>query len=451
MKKIMLFMVALCMTAVAFSQPMKSYKKDPSVGISFFLKDMNTANLIDKTSLSNVLNNKQWTKVGDMAPGIAVNYFKGLTEYIDFQGSLGGSFTKYPFSFNSGLAPSTQNKFLLELATAANIKLLTDKHVIVPYIHLGVGASMYAGNYFAAYAPTGAGLQFKLTEGTFLNTMFGYNIKVSPNSVNHLTYSLGLISPLKEKKAVVVPPPPPPAPVVVPEKDTDGDGIVDSKDKCPTVPGIAKYNGCPIPDTDGDGINDENDKCPTVKGLAKYQGCPIPDTDKDGINDEEDKCPTVPGLARYQGCPIPDTDGDGINDEEDKCPNEKGIAANFGCPDIAPQLKIAAKTITFVTGTDKFAAPKIVPEKLQYVLDALNKYPSLKLDIEGHTDNVGSAKMNKALSQKRANKIQSWLVSKGVAKDRLTATGYGLEKPVATNKTAKGRQENRRVELLPRF
>ncbi|MFN5359228.1 MAG: OmpA family protein [Bacteroidota bacterium] len=55
------------------------------------------------------------------------------------------------------------------------------------------------------------------------------------------------------------------------------------------------------------------------------------------------------------------------------------------------------------------------------------------------------------MSQKRANKIQTWLVSKGIAKDRLTATGYGLEKPVATNKTAKGRQENRRVELLPRF
>lgn len=451
MKKIMLFMVALCTTVVAFSQPMKSNKKEPSIGISFFLRDMSTANLIDKTSLSNVLNNNLWSKVGDMAPGLGVNYFQGLTDYIDFQGYLGGSFTKYPFSFNSGLLPSTDNKFLMELSAAANIKLLSDEHVIVPYIHLGVGVSMYAGTYFAAYAPSGAGLQFKLTEGTFLNTMFGYNMKASPNSVNHLTYNIGLVSPLKDKKPVVVPPPPPPPPVVVPEKDTDGDGIVDSKDKCPTVPGIAKYGGCPIPDTDGDGINDENDKCPTVKGLAKYQGCPIPDTDKDGINDEEDKCPTVPGLARYQGCPIPDTDGDGINDEEDKCPNEKGIAANFGCPDIAPELKIAAKSIFFVTGTDKFANPKLAPERLQYVLDALNKYSTLKIDIEGHTDNTGSAKLNKLLSQKRANKILNYLVSKGISKDRLTAKGFGIEKPVASNKTAKGRQENRRVELLPRF
>jgi hypothetical protein len=57
----------------------------------------------------------------------------------------------------------------------------------------------------------------------------------------------------------------------------------------------------------------------TVPGLAKYEGCPIPDTDKDAINDEEDKCPTVAGVARYNGCPVPDTDGDGVNDEEDKC------------------------------------------------------------------------------------------------------------------------------------
>jgi len=449
MKKFMLFVVAVSMSAVAFSQPMTSYKKQPTLGVSFFLKDMYTANLIDKTSLSNVLNNKLWTKVSDMAPGLSLNYYHGLTDHIDFQGSLAGSFTKYPYSFFSGVASSNDNKFLMELSTAANIKLLTDKHVLVPYIHLGIGASMYAGNYFAAYAPTGAGLQIKLSEGTFVNALFGYNIKVSALSTNHLNYSIGIASPLKEKKPVVVvapPPPPPPAPV-----DTDKDGIYDPEDKCPTVPGVAKYQGCPVPDTDGDGINDENDKCPTVKGLAKYQGCPIPDTDKDGINDEEDKCPTVPGLARYQGCPIPDTDGDGINDEEDKCPNEKGIAANFGCPDIAPELKVAAKSIYFVTGTDKFAYPKLAPEKLKFVIDALNKYPTLKIDIEGHTDNTGSAKLNKALSQKRANTIQNFLIKSGIAKERLTATGFGFDKPVASNKTAKGRQENRRVELLPRF
>jgi outer membrane protein OmpA-like peptidoglycan-associated protein len=207
----------------------------------------------------------------------------------------------------------------------------------------------------------------------------------------------------------------------------------------------------PPADTDKDGIIDPEDKCPTVPGLAKYQGCPIPDTDKDGINDEEDKCPTVPGLARYQGCPIPDSDGDGVNDEEDKCPTVAGVASNGGCPDLAADLKIAAKSIYFVTGTDKFAYPKLAPQKLQYALDMLNKYPTLKVDIEGHTDNTGSAKVNKALSQKRANAIMKYFTSKGIAADRMTSIGYGSEKPVADNKTAKGRQDNRRVEMLPRW
>lgn len=125
--------------------------------------------------------------------------------------------------------------------------------------------------------------------------------------------------------------------------DTDGDGIVDSLDKCPTIAGLAKYNGCPIPDSDSDGVNDEVDKCPTIPGLAKYNGCPIPDSDSDGVNDEVDKCPTVKGFARYNGCPIPDSDSDGVNDEMDKCPTLAGPASNGGCPVLKVQKSIIQK------------------------------------------------------------------------------------------------------------
>src|SRR6185295_14539845 len=100
----------------------------------------------------------------------------------------------------------------------------------------------------------------------------------------------------KKKEPVIITPPTPPV-------DTDKDGIIDSLDKCPTVPGLAKYQGCPVPDTDKDGINDEEDKCPTVAGLARYQGCPLVDTDNDGVPDEDDKCPTVPGPKENNGCP----------------------------------------------------------------------------------------------------------------------------------------------------
>src|SRR6266480_5163565 len=92
-------------------------------------------------------------------------------------------------------------------------------------------------------------------------------------------------------------------------------------------------------DSDGDGINDDVDKCPNTPGVAKYNGCPVPDTDNDGINDDEDKCPTVAGTAKYNGCPVPDTDNDGINDENDKCPSVKGVKTNNGCPEIKKEIR----------------------------------------------------------------------------------------------------------------
>lgn len=452
MKKFLFSLIAVGLSVASFAQPaVISYKKRPTLSVNFLLKDMKTADLIDHSSLASVLNNGQWTKVRDMSPGIGLSYFEGLTEHIDFMGTLGGSYVTYPFSYKSGVTPPNNTKFLLEASANLNFKLVTDKYFMVPYFTLGLGASMYAGTYYAAYMPTGLGLQFKLGEGNFINTLFGYNAKISNLATNHLTYSIGFASPIKDKKAspVVVAPPPPPAPV-----DTDGDGITDDKDKCPTVAGVAKYDGCPVPDTDGDGINDDNDKCPTVKGLAKYNGCPVPDADNDGINDEEDKCPTVPGVARYNGCPVPDTDKDGINDEEDKCPTVPGVRENNGCPvikeEVVKKVATSARNIFFATGSSKLLAKSF--KSLNDVAAILKEDAALKLDIEGHTDNTGSDKVNLPLSQKRAQSVFDYLTSKGgIDAGRLSHEGFGSAKPIADNKTAKGRSLNRRVEMKLKY
>lgn len=235
-------------------------------------------------------------------------------------------------------------------------------------------------------------------------------------------------------KAPVVPPV-----VIVP--DTDGDGIKDDVDKCPTVAGVEKYQGCPVPDTDGDGINDDNDKCPTVAGTAKYQGCPIPDTDGDGINDEEDKCPTVAGVAKYQGCPIPDTDGDGVNDDDDRCPNVAGPATNFGCPIIG----IEAYKVVFKSGS-----AVLLPEgkkELDKAVAYLKANEGFDIMIEGHTDNTGSDKINNPLSVKRADAVKAYFVKNGLPAERFTTKGFGSTTPVADNKTADGRKHNRRIEV----
>jgi outer membrane protein OmpA-like peptidoglycan-associated protein len=290
------------------------------------------------------------------------------------------------------------------------------------------------------------GLKVNLDNDAHIVVSSTYRVPVTTETSNyHLQHSIGVVSRLiKPKKPVVkaVEPPPPPPPA-----DTDKDGIIDTQDKCPTVPGLAKYQGCPIPDTDKDGINDEQDKCPTVPGLARYNGCPIPDTDGDGINDEEDKCPTVAGLARYNGCPIPDTDGDGVNDEADKCPKDKGSAANNGCPlleEIA-EYKFDFRKVQFVTGSA--ALTKTAKAELDKAAKIMNEHPDIKVSVEGHTDNTGRVAFNQTLSEKRAAAVKAYIVAKGVSGDRLQAKGFGPSKPIATNKTLAGRALNRRVEF----
>ncbi len=234
-----------------------------------------------------------------------------------------------------------------------------------------------------------------------------------------------------------------------PIPDTDKDGVNDEVDKCINVVGVVKYNGCPIPDTDGDTVNDEMDKCPTVAGLAKYDGCPIPDTDKDGVNDENDKCPTVAGLAQFDGCPNPDRDNDGVPDDKDLCPDFKGPASNDGCP-IVENAVFNAKMIQFVTGKADLTAKAKNDLKEGAKLINSADFKDFKIEVRGHTDNVGSDESNHKLSHRRADAVVAELIKNGVAASRLTAIGFGEEVPIATNETADGRTLNRRVELRPR-
>jgi len=242
---------------------------------------------------------------------------------------------------------------------------------------------------------------------------------------------------------------PPPRPPKPPPDDMDKDGVPDDQDLCPLLPGTLAWHGCPVPDSDHDGINDEHDSCRTIPGVGRYNGCPVPDRDGDGVNDEEDKCPDKIGVARYQGCPVPDTDGDGVNDEEDKCPAEPGTLENHGCPEIKKELtekiNYTPSNNLFNPGSDRLA--KGTDTVLDGLASLLQAHAELNLAIDGHTDNVGSPEKNRVLSQKRATAVRAYLIRKGIAAARLTATGYGQEKPRADNATTEGKAANRRVEL----
>ena len=437
MKKILLSFLALGLFITSFGQD--DYKKRPALAIHFLLDDFKSASDIRANGLASLLRSKQWHKTGRMIAGLGVSYIEGLSDHVDFAGTLAGSFIDYPIP---GKALRNTNDFLLEGTATANLKLVTDKYWFDPFLTIGVGASKYKG-YFGAFIPAGVGIQIRVFEDAFLLLNSQYRIPVTENNAYHFYHSIGIAGNIRKKKE------PTPVVVVLPviNYDHDGDGVPDSTDRCPDVPGLASLKGCP--DRDGDGIADIDDKCPDVPGFARYQGCPIPDTDKDGINDEVDKCPTVFGFARYQGCPIPDTDGDGVNDEEDKCINEPGPASNFGCPlidvKIINQVNLAAKNVFFATGSSKLLA-KSFPA-LKGVAQIMKENPTFKINVEGHTDSTGKHEMNMKLSDDRAAAVANYLKANGVEETRMGSQGFGPDRPIAPNKTVAGRAQNRRVEM----
>jgi OOP family OmpA-OmpF porin len=256
-----------------------------------------------------------------------------------------------------------------------------------------------------------------------------------------------------------VPPPPPTKPA-----DADGDGILDKVDKCPNDPedkdGFEDADGCPDPDNDADGIPDKADKCPNEAedkdGFEDVDGCPDPDNDKDGVPDKTDKCPNEAedkdGFEDADGCPDPDNDKDGVLDAADKCPNDAGPPDNAGCPKkyehivVTPE-KIELKQKIFFD-TNK---AKIQPRSyalLDEIAQVLRSRPSMTVRIEGHTDSRGRRSHNMWLSQARAESVREHLVGLGIDPSRLTAQGFGPDQPIETNKTAAGREKNRRVEFF---
>ncbi len=239
-----------------------------------------------------------------------------------------------------------------------------------------------------------------------------------------------------------------------PSKDTDGDGIFDEVDACPEVPGKKEFIGCP--DTDEDGIPDDHDNCPQTPGKKEFAGCP--DADNDGIQDSKDLCPTEPGTKETFGCP--DKDGDHVADKDDECPNEPGLAADKGCPKKVEKGEIkevkvntrvegvlkAAKYVHFETGTSKIE--KVSNSFLDLVVDILiNDYPDKSIMLEGHTDDVGEEATNQVLSVSRAESVKAYMVSKGIAAERILTSGKGETVPLYPNNSEEHRDVNRRVEM----
>lgn len=205
-------------------------------------------------------------------------------------------------------------------------------------------------------------------------------------------------------------------------------------------------------DSDGDGVADTMDKCPGTPAGVKVDavGCPL-DSDGDGVPDYLDKCPGTPAGIKVDsnGCPL-DSDGDGVPDSLDKCPGTPaGVKVDAsGCPLTILQTGAASWTfneINFDVGKADIQSSSF--GILDEIAAALGADPQLKVVVEGHTDSTGARAFNMDLSQRRAQSVMAYLVGKGVSPSRLSAKGYGPDRPIADNGTKLGRSKNRRVQF----
>ncbi len=255
------------------------------------------------------------------------------------------------------------------------------------------------------------------------------------------------------------PPPAPPAPeplaAAAPPRDRDGDGLPDGEDACPDEAGLPEDRGCPPADGDGDGVPDKADRCPSdaedLDGFTDEDGCPDPDDDGDGVMDQMDQCPRQAGPVPNGGCPDTDRDGDTVIDRLDNCPDEPGSVANRGCAqkqlvEINDGQLVILEPVYFMTAKDIIEARSY--KLLDNVAAVLRAQPRLRVQVEGHTDDVGNPVYNKELSRSRAAAVVHYLVAKGVEPARLRSVGYGEERPIADNKTPAGRAANRRVAFV---
>lgn len=261
-------------------------------------------------------------------------------------------------------------------------------------INYGIGSSIWISNRI----------------GLDVNVIYKNALSTSRFEIGHYQYSLGIrfrLSKNHQKPVEMV------EKEKIPEKDTDGDMVPDSVDKCPNTPGFKENGGCPYKDTDKDGVIDKADYCPEIPGAPENNGCPIKEKKEDKPEVKEDL-------------------------KETKKPEES-----------KPQQSVVelSKKIKFESGNYNFTQDTY-PYLIEVANQLIKEPETVRFRIIGHTDSVGSYGSNRILSRTRANAVRNYLVDKGISKDRIQTVGLGESKPIDTNLTREGRANNRRIEII---
>lgn len=360
-----------------------------------------------------------------------------------------------------------------------------------PYVFGALHSTLRQGALVASL-PVGAGARYMFFNNqAMITAQVGYGLGLTNRIRNNVIYSSGLYVNLNKKHKPRQMDLGTPADGVVKKMqsscynceavvDTDCDGVTDAIDKCPTVPGLASNNGCPVSDRDGDGVVDERDNCPDVAGPVNNAGCPLPavsDRDKDGIVDNLDVCPDVPGTISNSGCPASaaaDRDGDGILDNVDNCPDQSGPMSNNGCPvsfargnaantgnasneksytgQSAPQGSkiVIGDTVQYIIyfDFDKYELTNNSFDILNDAVDYMKRNDNYSIQLIGHTDLEGNVEYNAKLSQNRVTTARNYLLSYGIDAALIKTSYYGKTKPAIPSFDKGLAWKNRRVEIF---
>lgn len=393
---------------------------------------------------------------------VGLSFYNNLSEKVAFSADFGVGYGY--ISRNNASAADAEKKWSSSARADLYYHFYDSRLQVQPFIYGGMQASLRAGDALLSM-PVGLGARYMIMNNNgMITAQVGYGLGLSQRMRNHVNYSWGLYINLGKKKKQTE------KTIVIDAIDSDGDGVVDAKDKCVNEPGPVNNNGCPMNDRDKDGVMDEKDKCPDVPGSIINEGCPVLDRDGDGVSDNFDKCPELPGPVSNDGCPLSDRDKDGIDDKNDKCPDLAGSPSNHGCPDDKPKVVEQKKDEPFsmwipegnhyrsITGDslryiiyfefDDFKLKDQSYSLLREVENFLKKNSNWEVVMEGHTDLEGDVDYNLKLSEKRAKVGKQYLMSYGIKANRISTDFFGKSKPVVPTFEERLGWMNRRVEAI---
>ncbi len=487
-----------------------SDSKRSTLGLHFFYNDFKSAQLINTTSLSNVLKNKLWNKPQNMEGGFGIDYIHGLNKNIDFIGTLNGSWIDYLLPGNTLYGSSN---FFMDLSTGAHLKMLSDNHIFSPFLIAKANYSSYQNIHGFSFAP-GAGLQVNLFKEVFVIATVEYRAALSHHLSNQLYYSVGIATSIGKKRVS-------PAKLIIPlvSEPVKKEAVKLAKDFVVSV--MDEASGQPLPfvavsisGTDGKmryGSTDEygrvtfialNPEEYTVSGSLNQINSTVKNIKPENFAGVENQIEislthndprfTLSGLVINKTENMPEGGAEvNVTNQNDNVITS--IQSHPGDGLFRTQLKadcdfiLVGKKANFISNIEKVTTKGLnrsttLYVKLELAIEEAKKGQSIQLnniyfevgkanlntavssdldklirflrdnlevhlEIQGHTDSKGSVNLNNRLSQLRASSVVAYLSKNGIDVNRLVAKGYGSSLPVAENSSAEGRAKNRRVVM----